>query len=335
MKTKAGIFIKSLEPLCPSLHLALETYYFKQNYDFPIAFLRTNKKSVVIGNNQLARAECNLQAMKNDSITLIKRKSGGGAVYLDDGNCMFGFINKQKFDCAKKDYEKILLKSINNTFGINAEMKGKNDVVVNGKKVAGLAFQKNNSMSLCHACILVSCELNQLSKYLTPNKIKLLSHHTTSMDKRVVNLNYYDSTKTVYDLENEIEKQFNNYVSGYVETLFVSEKSLLENNEIYKISKEIKDYSEKAKEEEIPNYKIRAADKFDWGFCEIFASINENYIINDIVISTDSIDIEFVDNAKKILIGKNIYYLADSCLPTNDDKINDIVRRLSMGFLKG
>jgi lipoate-protein ligase A len=328
-KLRSSLLIKATEPLCPSVHLAVEMYCLNQNYDFPIGFLRTNKKSVVIGNNQLAKAECNLSNMEKDNITLIKRQSGGGAVYLDEGNCMFGLINKGNFDKVKENYQNILINAIDDTFGINSKIKGKNDIVVDNKKVAGLAFKKNGDNNLCHACILVDCELDKLQKYLTPNKIKLLSHHVQSIDKRVVNLNHFNNSKSREDLEFEIEKEFT-FQNG--EFIFINEKVILENNDIYKISNEIKEFSKKAKEEPIPNYKYVMRDKFNWGFCEIYVSVDNN-AIKDIVILTDTVDTELVDNIKKLMINKTLFELFSIKNTDYEDNIADVISLLKSVLL--
>ena len=302
---KNGLLIKAIEPICPSLHLAVESYILNQNLEKTFGFIRTNKKAVVIGFNQLAKSECHLEKMKNDNITLIKRFSGGGAVYLDDGNCMFGYIKKGNFDNTKKEYENMLISAINKTFGINAEAKGKNDILVDGKKIVGSAFKLHKENTLCHSCILVDCDMCGLQKYLSPNKLKLLSHHVSSIDKRVINLKSFDNTKTRVDLENEIENQFRKFTHYNEETLYVTEQLLLENNEIYEISKNIKNLSEKATKENISNYSYKVQNKFNWGFCEIYVLI-ENNAIKDLIISTDCIDVDLPENLKKFLIGKTV-----------------------------
>jgi lipoate-protein ligase A len=331
---KHGLVIKAVEPLCPSLHLAVESCILKQNLEKTVGFIRTNKKSVVIGFNQFAKSECDLEKMKNDNITLIKRFSGGGAVYLDDGNCMFGYIKKDNFDNTKKEYENILISAINKTFGINVEVKGKNDILVDGKKIVGSAFKLHKENLLCHSCILVDCDMYGLQKYLTPNKLKLLSHHISSIDKRVINLKSFDNTKTRADLENEIENQFRNFTHYDRETLYVTEQSLLENNEIYEISKNIKNLSEKAKKENISNfnYPCRVHNKFNWGFCEIYVSI-ENNAIKDLVISTDCIDVDLPKNLKKILIGKTLYDLFSTVNTDYEQKTSDVLSLLKSVLL--
>lgn len=128
---------------------------------------------------------------------LARRKSGGGCVYQDLGNSVFSFFNPIS-DFSKSDYKTmnndILIQSLDK-HGIKAEPSGRNDICVDSKKVSGSAYKlslgkKDGSgrKSLHHGTMLIDLDLNALSKYLHPNKLKLISKGVDSVASRVVNL---------------------------------------------------------------------------------------------------------------------------------------------------
>lgn len=128
---------------------------------------------------------------------MARRKSGGGCVYQDLGNSVFSFINPIN-DFAKEDFKtmnnEVLLKSIER-FGIKGEASGRNDLVVDGKKISGSAYKLKlgrkdgtGRRSLHHGTMLLHLELGALGKYLNPNKKKLESKGVDSVVSRVMNL---------------------------------------------------------------------------------------------------------------------------------------------------
>jgi len=130
-------------------------------------------------------------------VLLARRKTGGGCVYQDLGNSVFSFMNPV-VDFAKEDYKtmnnEVLLKSLEK-FGIKGEASGRNDLVVDNKKVSGSAYKlklgrKDGSgkRSLHHGTMLLDLELGALGKYLNPSKKKLASKGVESVISRVMNL---------------------------------------------------------------------------------------------------------------------------------------------------
>ncbi|MCD5414167.1 MAG: hypothetical protein LR001_04055 [Clostridiales bacterium] len=111
--------------------------------------------------------------MKKDSVKLVRRLSGGGAVYHDLGNLNFTFVSHKKNYNLDRQVGVIIsaLKKI----GINAEFSGRNDIVVDGSKFSGNAFliEKNNRMQ--HGTILIDVDMKALSKYLNISRIKVQS----------------------------------------------------------------------------------------------------------------------------------------------------------------
>lgn len=180
-------------------NLAMEEYIFERvEVTNPLLILCRNAPTIVIGKHQNFWKEGDMQRLEADGVELARRKSGGGAVYQDLGNSCFSFIHPD-YDAGRTDFKtmnnQVLIDSLK-TFGIgNAEASGRNDLVVDGKKVSGSAYKLKvgdpdgtGFLALHHGTMLLNLELGALSKYLTPNKKKLESKGIDSVVSRVMNL---------------------------------------------------------------------------------------------------------------------------------------------------
>jgi lipoate---protein ligase len=182
----------------PFFNLAFEEWLFK-NHDTDSGahslFLWCNKPSVIIGRFQNPHRECHLSRMEQHDVELVRRKSGGGAVYQDHGNAIFSFLtpaqrSKAGNRTAVVDANNSILTKALSSFGIEAEASGRNDIVISDsqRKVSGAAFKRERNLFLHHGTMLLDVDFNALSNYLNPNKLKLQSKGVTSVAARVQNL---------------------------------------------------------------------------------------------------------------------------------------------------
>jgi hypothetical protein len=121
-----------VHPCNPMLTNCYESYLM-DNHDSPISFARIPKKSVVIGYNQCAYAELNLTNIANNDILICRRTTGGGAVYLDEKQILFGIVGNNK-KVSRDAFIDVIVKFIKKKFGYDAIPTGKNDISVDGKK---------------------------------------------------------------------------------------------------------------------------------------------------------------------------------------------------------
>ena len=131
----------------PQENLALEEYLGQICSDNEVwLYLWQNRDSVIIGRNQNPWRECRVSLLKKDGVFLVRRNSGGGAVFHDLGNLNFTFIASKQLYNLEKQLETVLraLKA----FNISAEFSGRNDITVNGRKFSGNAFTHKKT-SLC------------------------------------------------------------------------------------------------------------------------------------------------------------------------------------------
>ena len=171
-----------------------------------LLYLWQNQNTVVIGKNQNPWAECRASLLESEGGHLARRLSGGGAVFHDLGNLNFTFlVPTEDYDLAKQ--QRVLLEACQ-SFGIPAELSGRNDLTADGRKFSGNAFYHNGPRSYHHGTLLVNVDGEKLSRYLTPTKSKLETKGVPSVRSRVVNLMELCPTLTVEDLKQALVAAF-------------------------------------------------------------------------------------------------------------------------------
>jgi lipoate---protein ligase len=175
----------------PWFNLATEEWIFNSTgSDEQILFLWRNFDSVVIGRNQNPWIECNLPQMECDNVALVRRTSGGGAVFHDLGNANHTFISpRSTYD--RKANQEILLKALAR-LGIAAEASCRHDIMIPTaeglRKVSGSAFRETKNRAFHHGTLLVNSDLNRLWNYLTAKQKKIESKGRPSVRSPVMNL---------------------------------------------------------------------------------------------------------------------------------------------------
>ena len=147
--------------------------------------------TVMLGRNQLIDNEVNTDYCKEHKIDIFRRKSGGGCIYADKGCIQFSYIsrsvNANEAFAAYMQRMADLLKGLK----IDAQLSGRNDILINGTKVSGCAFYQLSNRSVLHNSLLFDTQLDHLSNALTPAKEKLKSKGVASVRQRVTNVATY------------------------------------------------------------------------------------------------------------------------------------------------
>lgn len=187
----------------PYRNLATEQFLMKYvKEESFILFLWQNDNTVVIGRNQDPYTECLIDELFNSEGHLARRRSGGGAVYHDLGNLNFSILTHKK---VKKNVSyQWLIGTALKQLGIDTEYNGRNDLICHGRKFSGNAIYEDEDKCCQHGTILVSSNLQRMSRILTPEKGKLIRNHVSSVDSRVMNLCEISSTITVESVIEEL-----------------------------------------------------------------------------------------------------------------------------------
>lgn len=195
------------ESVDPYHNLAIEQYLMETvGEEECILYLWQNRQTVVIGRNQNAWGECRTTELNRDGGHLARRLSGGGAVYHDMGNLNFTFlVSKKNYDLPRQ--LQVIVAACRN-LGLDAQITGRNDVAIDGRKFSGNAFFDSKGQAYHHGTLLVDVDMSRLSQYLMPSKAKLQSKGVDSVRSRVVNLKELCPDLTIDRMREEMLKAF-------------------------------------------------------------------------------------------------------------------------------
>ena len=195
------LFIDNKGITDPRINLAIEEYALK-NLDINETYLLfyINEPSIIIGKNQNSVEEINTEYVESNGIHVVRRLSGGGAVYHDLGNLNYSFITKDdgdSFHNFRKFTEPVIaaLKQM----GVNAELSGRNDILAEGRKISGNAQFSTKGRMFTHGTLLFNSEMDHIVSALRVKKDKIESKGIKSVRSRVANISEF-LTETV-DIE--------------------------------------------------------------------------------------------------------------------------------------
>lgn len=195
-------------------YLAMEEYVARHIDEKECFFMWQVAPTVIFGRNQVLEAEVNLPYCRSNDIAIFRRKSGGGCVYSDWGNIMLSYIKEGNsvgfiFDSYMRRITFALQKA-----GIPAQMSGRNDILIEGRKVSGNAFYQLPDRSIVHGTMLFDTNFSHLENAITPSDKKLQSKGVQSVRQRVTNLKEHTTMSA---------EEFKQYM---IDTLCDSERTL-------------------------------------------------------------------------------------------------------------
>ena len=259
----------------PQINLAFEEYVFNQmDQDQSYFLLWQNDNAVIVGKHQNTIEEINQEYIRENDIKVVRRLSGGGAVYHDLGNLNFTFIvndrGREQFDF--QTFTRPLVEALK-TLGVNAEFNSRNDIAIDGKKFSGNSQYAKRGRILHHGTILFNSNLATIQSALKVKKDKIESKGIKSVKSRVANItDYLDETYTMEDFK-----------AALLKAMFANdnlEKITLSNEEIQAI--------EQLKTEKYatwdwnygksPQYNLRKERKCDFGLITVLLQVEKGEI---------------------------------------------------------
>lgn len=181
----------ALPPMAPRrlpFYLAMEEWVARALPGGDYFFSWRVAPTVICGRNQDMEKEVDLEYCRREGIDVVRRRSGGGAVYADMDNFMFSYITAcDEIQTTFSNYTRVIAEMLG-SLGIKAEATGRNDLVINGRKVAGNAFYHLPGRSVVHGTMLYDFDTRRLQRALTPSRAKLESKGVASAPQRVTSL---------------------------------------------------------------------------------------------------------------------------------------------------
>ena len=173
----------------PAYNLAFEEYVQTHRCTGNYLILWQNKNAVIIGRNQNAEEEINAAFVRDHAIKVIRRNTGGGAVYHDMGNLNYSFIT-DALDISQRSalpFTKPVVRALK-ALGLDAEASGRNDILVSGHKVSGTAQHIIHGRILHHGTLLFESNPDMIAGALNPDPTKFQSKSVKSVRSRVGNI---------------------------------------------------------------------------------------------------------------------------------------------------
>lgn len=184
------IFVDNENHHDPYLNLATEEYLIRNVApDEEILMFYINEPSIIIGRNQNTVEEINVDYVEAHHIHIVRRLSGGGAVFHDLGNLNFSFMapNSQgNFHNFRKFTQPVI--EVLNDMGVPAELSGRNDIVIDGHKISGNAQYVAGTRMLSHGTLLWDAHLDMVGDALRVKPAKIESKGIKSVRSRVANI---------------------------------------------------------------------------------------------------------------------------------------------------
>lgn len=174
-----------------SFYLAMEEYVARNMKERDCFFMWQVEPTVIFGRNQLIENEVNVSFCKQNGIKMFRRKSGGGCVYADKGNIMFSYITKED-NVGFTFYKYInMILAMLEKLNVKATTSGRNDILIDGRKVSGNAFYRIPGRSVVHGTMLYDSDVEAMIASITPSEQKLKSKGVSSVSQRITQLKDY------------------------------------------------------------------------------------------------------------------------------------------------
>ncbi|MDN4493159.1 lipoate--protein ligase [Ureibacillus aquaedulcis] len=285
----------------PRINLAIEEFVLRnmdiEKDDFLLFYI--NQPSIIIGKNQNTIEEINTDYVEENGIIVVRRLSGGGAVYHDLNNLNFSFLTKDDGN-SFHNYKKFTQPVVDalEKLGVNAELSGRNDILAEGRKVSGNAQYATRGRMFSHGTLLFKTDVDAVASSLKVKKDKIESKGIKSVRSRVGNISdYLKEPMTIEEFRTEILK-----------SIFGGE----ENIQYYELTEEdwkkIHEISEQRYQKwdwnygKSPRFNIQKTHRFPSGGIDIRLEVNKG-IIEEIKIFGDFFGVGDVADIEKLLVG--------------------------------
>ena len=276
-------------------NLAIDSFFLENlNKEDILLYFYVNANAVIIGRNQNAWRECNVAAMEKDGVQLVRRHTGGGAVFHDLQNLNFSFImNQSQYDVKRQ--MGVIQKAVA-ALGMTAELSGRNDILIEGKKFSGNAFAASKGMCAHHGTILVNTDLSRLGGYLNVSQKKMQAKGVTSVKSRVCNLNDFREGVTVQTVMSLLKTEFQAEYGPCAEYK-LDRQALSRIEELYDMQS-----SWQWRFGRTPAFNYQLEERFSFGEMQFLFQVEDGHIL-DVSVFSDALDTDLAQLVRDRLTG--------------------------------
>lgn len=261
-----------------------------------LLYLWQNENTVVIGRNQNALRECQVQLLEEEGGYLARRTTGGGAVYHDLGNLCFTFVaSPERYDLER---QMRMIAIACRKFGIETEFSGRNDIITkDGYKFSGNAFSVTAKCKIQHGTLMIDVNKEKLGRYLTPSEEKLKAKGVKSVKSRVRNLKELNPEVTVDKMKLALEDAFAQEYGAF-------ERLSSESLDAGAIQETYERYASwDWRFGKSPECELVRRNRFSWGEVEIHMKL-KNLHIQECKVFSDALDVELPKRLEQLLINR-------------------------------
>ena len=303
-------------------NLAMDEWFLEhlQPDDFLLYFY-VNQNAVIIGKNQNPWKECDLAAMERDQVQLVRRITGGGAVYHDCGNLNFSFIaGENRYDLTRQ--LNLILQAVR-SFGIPCDFSGRNDLLADGRKFSGNAFCSRQGIRQHHGTLLLRSDLGRLQNYLQVDPRKLKAKGVSSVRSRVCNLSEFTDAVTTDTMLAAI-RQVYEAEDGSVTDFLPTPEQVAQMVPYYE-----KQSSWQWQMGKTPAFDLELDTRFPWGGVQLQFSL-KNSMVEQVDVFSDSMDPELAEQVRARLQGVRFgsRSLHDALIRSDKEQLRDLAQFL-------
>lgn len=295
------LFIDNEQHYDPMINLAIEEYCLKYlDPEETYLLFYINQPSIIIGKNQNTIEEINTKYVEDNGIKVVRRLSGGGAVYHDKGNLNFSFITKDDGDSFHnfKKFTEPVIKALEK-LGVKAELSGRNDIMADGRKISGNAQFATRGRIFSHGTLLFDSEIEHVVSALNVKKEKIESKGIKSIRSRVANISELMDQKMTTE---EFRKILLSYIfdtNGDVPQYRLTEKDWEKIHEISRDRYQKWEWNYGRS----PKFNLRHSKRFPAGSIDLRLEVKKG-MIQDCKIFGDFFGVGDIADIEKRLIGQ-------------------------------